>query len=211
MAEEIEFYKETEFKDTEIGKFPKDWEVVKLKDTCKLIRGTEPGSKTYNIIGKGFRFIRVSNISKQVLDTVFTDEKPENLVFCHKDNVLLALDGVPGVVAKRVEGAISSGIRIVKPNNNIYKEFLFYILQCSIVQKIINDNTTGSTIKHAARAVNFIKLVVPPLKEQQKIAEIISAVDEKLENLRRQKTKLERIKQWFMEELLSGRIRVRVA
>lgn len=28
----IEFYKETEFKDTEIGRIPKDWEVVKLGD-----------------------------------------------------------------------------------------------------------------------------------------------------------------------------------
>jgi len=211
MAEEIEFYKETEFKDTEIGKFPKDWEVVKLKDTCKLIRGTEPGSKTYNVIGKGFRFIRVSDISKQVLDTVFVDEKPENLVFCHKDDVLLALDEVPGVVAKGIEGAISSGIRIVKPNKNIYKEFLFYILQHSIVQKIINDNTTGSTIKHAARAVNSINLVVPPLEEQQKIAEILSTIDKELEILKQEKAKLEKIKQWFMEELLTGRIRVRVA
>jgi len=286
MAEKVEFYKETEFKDTEIGKIPKEWEVVKLKDTCKLIRGTEPGSKIYNVIGKGFRFIRVSDISKQVLDTVFVDEKPENLVFCHKDDILLALDEVPGVVAKGMEGAISSGIRIVKPNNNIYKEFLFYILQCSVVQKIINDNTTGSTIKHAARAVNFIKLVVPPLEEQQKIAEILSTIDEaiqktdeiiakterlkkglmqelltkgighkefkdteigeipkewevvsledvsltirtgsfgsqlkktelsvdkKLEVLKQEKVKLERIKQWFMEELLTGRIRVRVA
>ena len=203
MEEKIEFYRETEFKDTEIGKIPKEWEVVKLKDTCKLIRGTEPGSKTYNIIGKGFRFIRVSDISKQVLDTVFTDEKPENLVFCHKDDVLLALDGVPGVVAKRVEGAISSGIRIVKPNNNIYKEFLFYILQCSIVQKIINDNTTGSTIKHAARAVNFIKLVVPPLKEQQKIAEILSTIDEAIQKTDDIIANTERLKKGLMQELLT--------
>jgi len=203
MAEEIEFYKETEFKDTEIGKFPKDWEVVKLKDACKLIRGTEPGSKTYNVIGKGFRFIRVSDISKQVLDTVFVDEKSEKLVFCHKDDVLLALDGVPGVVAKGVEGAISSGIRIVKPNNNIYKEFLFYILQCSIVQKIINDNITGSTIKHAARAVNFIKLVVPPLEEQQKITEILSTVDEAIQKTDDIIANTERLKKGLMQELLT--------
>jgi len=62
------FYKETDFQETEIGKIPKEWEVAKLKDTCELIRGTEPGSKTYNKEGKGFKFIRVSDISKQILD-----------------------------------------------------------------------------------------------------------------------------------------------
>lgn len=29
------FYKETEFKDTEIGRIPKEWKVVKLDDICK--------------------------------------------------------------------------------------------------------------------------------------------------------------------------------
>jgi len=58
---------------------------------------------------------------------------------------------------------------------------------------------------------NELLIPIPPLPEQQKIAEILSTVDEKLETLKQEKTKLERIKQWFMEELLTGRIRVRVA
>ena len=123
------FYKETNFKDTKIGRIPKEWEVVKLKNICVLIRGTEPGSKKYNNKGIGFRFIRVSDISKQILEPIFVDEKPENLSFCHKEDVLLTLDGVPGIVAKGMEGAISSGIRIVKPVNKINNDFLFYILQ----------------------------------------------------------------------------------
>jgi type I restriction enzyme S subunit len=53
--------------------------------------------------------------------------------------------------------------------------------------------------------------VLPPLSEQQKIASILSTINEKLEILKQEKVKLERIKRWFMQELLSGRIRVRVA
>jgi type I restriction enzyme S subunit len=197
------FYKETEFKDTEIGRIPKDWEVAKLKDTCELIRGTEPGSKTYNNEGKGFKFIRVSDISKQILETVFVDEKPENLVFCRKENVLLALDGVPGIVAKGMEGVISSGIRIVKPVNKIDNDFLFYILQHSIVQKVIMNYTTGTTIKHASRAVDFITIPLPPLGEQQKIAEILSTVDYAIQKTNEIIAKTERLKKGLMHELLT--------
>lgn len=32
MSEKVEFYKETEFKQTETGKIPKEWKVAKLKD-----------------------------------------------------------------------------------------------------------------------------------------------------------------------------------
>jgi type I restriction enzyme S subunit len=205
----MKLYKETEFQETPIGKVPKEWKVVKLKDTCELIRGTEPGSKTYNKEGKGFKFIRVSDISKQILETVFVDEKPENLVFCHKENVLLALDGVPGIVAKGMEGAISSGIRIVKPVNKIDNDFLFYILQHSIVQKVIMNYTTGTTIKHASRAVDFITLPLPPILEQQKIAEILLTIDGTVRSVNDAVARLENLNKALMNKLLTGRVRVK--
>jgi len=203
------FFKESEFKeDTEIGKVPKDWEVVKLNDVCELIRGTEPGSKSYNTEGIGIRFIRVSDISKQVLEEVFVN-KNNNLVICKKDDILLALDGVPGVVAKGFEGAISSGIRIVKPKTDkIDKEFLFYILQHKIVQKVIENYTTGTTIKHASRAADFIILPLPPLEEQKAIAQILSTFDKAIQKTDEIIAKTERLKKGLMKELLTGRIRV---
>jgi len=48
------------------------------------------------------------------------------------------------------------------------------------------------------------------MMEQQKIAEILSTVDKKLEIERNEKEKLERIKQALMDLLLTGKIRVRV-
>jgi type I restriction enzyme, S subunit len=203
------FYKETEFKeDSKIGKIPKDWGVVKLADVCELIRGTEPGSKSYNTEGIGIRFIRVSDISKQVLEGVFINEA-NNLVICKKDDILLALDGVPGVVAKGFEGAISSGIRIVKPKTDkIDKEFLFYVLQHKIVQKVIENYTTGTTIKHASRAVDFIILPLPPIEEQKAIAQILLTFDKAIQKTDEIIAKTELLKKGLMKELLTGRIRV---
>jgi len=55
-----------------------------------------------------------------------------------------------------------------------------------------------------------IPIQLPQLSEQQKIAEIISTVDKKLEIERNEKAKLERIKQGLMDLLPTGKIRVKV-
>ena len=185
-------------------KLPKDWKIVEIKRVCEFIRGTEPGSKTYNNEGRGFKFIRVSDISKQVLEGVFVEEESKKLIFCDKEDILLALDGVPGVVAKGFEGAISSGIRIVKSKtSDLDREFLFYILQHNMVQKVIENYTTGTTIKHASRAVEFIRIPLPPLPEQKAIAKILSTVDSAIQRVDEAIAKTEKLKKGLMQELLT--------
>jgi len=49
-----------------------------------------------------------------------------------------------------------------------------------------------------------------PKPEQQKIADILSTVDTKLELERKRKATLERIKKGLMNDLLTGRRRVKV-
>jgi type I restriction enzyme S subunit len=51
---------------------------------------------------------------------------------------------------------------------------------------------------------------LPSFPEQQKIAEILTAVDMKLELERNEKARLEKIKQGLMDLLLTGKIRVKV-
>ena len=48
----------------------------------------------------------------------------------------------------------------------------------------------------------------PPLLEQQRIASILSQIDEVIEKEQKYKAKLERIKQGLMEDFLTGKIRV---
>jgi restriction endonuclease S subunit len=55
-----------------------------------------------------------------------------------------------------------------------------------------------------------LNIPLPPLLEQRRIAEILSAADRKLALSRRRKEKLERVKKGLMNELLTGRKRVKV-
>jgi type I restriction enzyme S subunit len=58
--------------------------------------------------------------------------------------------------------------------------------------------------------LNNFQIQLPSILEQQKIAEILSTIDRKLEIERKEKARLERIKQRLMDLLLTGKIRVKV-
>ncbi|MGC8665038.1 MAG: restriction endonuclease subunit S, partial [Nitrososphaeria archaeon] len=66
MAEKLEFYRETNFKETPIGKIPEDWEVVRLREVLLLLRN---GLTTkQNKEGRGYPITRIETISEEKID-----------------------------------------------------------------------------------------------------------------------------------------------
>ena len=58
------------------------------------------------------------------------------------------------------------------------------------------------------KIVAQIPIHVPPLPEQQKIAQILSSQDEKVEDIKNKLNKLKSLKASLMQDLLSGKVRV---
>jgi len=200
-----------EFKDTEIGRIPKEWKTSNLGEVSYLIMGQSPPSKTYNrdMIGLPFLQGRMD----------FGDMYPNPSVYCSKP-IKIAEEGDVLVSVRAPVGdiniatsklCIGRGLAAIRPDKNqLDAKFIFYQLKHFSARLV--DLGSGSTFKAIRRnELERFPTVLPPLSEQQKIASILSTVDEKLETLKQEKVKLKRIKQWFMEELLTGRIRVRIA
>ena len=91
-------------------------------------------------------------------------------------------------------------------SKKIYLPFLFYLL----IFKNLKQFATKTThpIITQSFLINF-PIPLPPLPEQQKIAEILSTVDKKLELLKKKKEKLEKIKKGLMNDLLTGKRRTK--
>jgi type I restriction enzyme S subunit len=222
-----------EFKDTEIGRIPKEWEVRTLGEIGELSRGLSyrGQEKFTEEVTDGYLFLTLNSIKEggglkeDGWSWIRTDRLRERHFVREGDIVIANTDlgmqrghilGAPAIVHfpswyKKDVAAYSMDLSKLQLNINLYNQFLFYYL--SHVQPLARNYQSGTNVWHLNLDAwsNELLIPIPPLPEQQKIAEILSTVDEKLEILRREKTKLERIKQWFMEELLTGRIRVRVA
>jgi type I restriction enzyme S subunit len=222
-----------EFKDTEIGRIPKEWEVKMLSEIAILDRGLSYSSKekSKDEIPDGYLFLTLNSIGeggglKECGWTWIKSERLRERHFIKEGDIVIAnteqskdgsLIGSPAIVHlpkwyKKDKAVFSHHIsRLVFRINNLDVNFLFYYL--SFVQPIARKYHTGTGVwgLNVDSWARDLLIPLPFLCEQQKIAEILSTVDKKLEVLKQEKVKLEKIKQWFMDELLTGKIRVRVS
>lgn len=205
------------FKDTEtcgersrtIGRIPKEWEVVKLGEIIKYEKGRKP-KKLFDQEEKN----TIPYLSAETLRTgTFIQWATENreLIKVNSDDVILIWDGYYcGDSFIGFDGLLSSTMIKIEPKNpNLNKRFLFYFLKACF--KELNTKISGMYLKHVNKFIlESQTLPLPPLHEQQKISRILSTVDNRLELLRNRREKLERVKNGLMNDLLTGRKRVRL-
>ena len=209
-----------EFKDTEIGRIPKEWEVREIIDLFKVETGTTPSTKQKEYWDRGYiTWITPADMSKlngkiyiRYSERKITEKALEetNLTLMPTGSIIISTRAPVGYVAV-VEGnaTFNQGCKglIPRNTNEINPEFYTYYL---LSKKTILENLSGgSTFKELSKnTLEKFKVPFPPLPEQEKIAEILSTVDKRLELLRNKKGKLERVKKGLMNDLLTGKRRV---
>ncbi|MBO8180638.1 MAG: restriction endonuclease subunit S [Archaeoglobus sp.] len=210
----------TEFKDTEIGRIPKEWEVVRLGDICEAVGGGTPSKKRLEFWNGTIPWISPKDMqTEEIYDSQdhITEEavKESSTRLIQPNSVLVVFRS--GILAKkvpiavnRVPVAINQDLKALTPKSNMEPNFLAYCLK-AFEPAILKCVKRGSTV-HSIIPERFfnLKIPLPPLEEQQKIAEILSTVDKKLELERKRKENLERIKKGLMNDLLTGRRRVKI-
>jgi type I restriction enzyme S subunit len=206
-----------EYKQTPIGTTPKEWEVVKVEDVAEIRR-----NKSINDFEK-IAFIPMELIPDSQIFAKYEIKAKEDVrsfTYCEAGDLLLAKitpsleNGKQGIVPSDVPNKIALATTEVFPIccKGINKLFLFYVLKFSKFRNKIISSMIGTTGRQRAskESVERLEIPLPPIEEQQKIAEILSDVDKKLELERNEKARLERIKAGLMDLLLTGKIRVKV-
>lgn len=211
----------TEFKKTEVGEIPKEWEVKKLDEIVekerKITYGiVQPGEYTENgvhvIRAKDYSFGWVDN--DEIFKTSDIIEKSYTRSRVKTGDLLLTIVGSVGnlaIVPLRLnEANITQQTARIAIDNNIYNsKFYYYYLESEKAKKEINKYLkSGVQPSLNLSDVNKFKIVVPLLEEQKKIARILSGLDEKLEEYKNKKEKLKEVKIGLIQQLLVGRIRV---
>ena len=186
---------------TTLKTIPKDWQKINLGVACNFERGIEPGADAYNSEGIGERFLRVVDITESRNDPVYVDIRTTKKL--KENDIALTLDGTIGAVRTGLNGIYSTGVRKVSFKNGVTSSrLLYYILQSDTIQRIIDVYASGSTIKHASSAIPHLFTVIPnSSSERNKIAEILSTVDEAIEKTDALIEKYKGMKTGMMQDL----------
>lgn len=217
------------FRETEIGEIPMDWEIVKLKDVAAKQRyAFVDGSfgsnlKTVHYTKQGVPVIQsqfiISGKFKPV-ETFFVSEQKAKELERSKvvpGDIVIAKIGVNYGASSTVpvnypESVLSGNTMKITPNlNKVVTEFLQYVFHYFRMIKVFDkiDSTTAQPAITLKGAKN-LKMPLPKISEQKKIAEILFSADEEIEKEIAHKERLEKIKKGLMQVLLTGKIRVKV-
>jgi len=210
----------TEFKDTKIGRIPKEWEVLELGDekiTVFIKSGNTPSKEIQEYWNGDILFVTQRDMTKVSKYLYETSEKITelglknfNLFIISENSILLSMYGTIGkVVINKNPVTVSQNIAAIKLNNkNADQEYFFYAIQYYSFQ--FKKKAKTSTMKHLnIKIVKQIYLPLPSLQEQQQIALIISNIDNKILIEVDRKKYFEALFKTILNKLMTGQIRVK--
>ena len=192
------------FKETEIGLIPKDWEVVRLGEVVKIIKGKKPKTLSESPTKNSLPYLTADYFRNRIPNQFVEIEIEKNLQTCKKDDVILIWDGSKaGQVFTGLEGILASTMVKINPAIDKFdKAYLYYFLTTKF--NYLNSQTTGSTIPHVNKTV-FLNLLIPlpPLEEQKAIADILSTVQNAIEKTEKVINATKQLKKSMMKHLFT--------
>lgn len=178
------------FKQTEIGVIPEDWEVVRLRDVAGYMKaGGTPRRSIEKYWNGNIPFVKIEDITAVDKYLYTTKEritedglKNSSAWLVPEDSILLSMYASIGEVAiTKVPLAMNQAILAIIPDDTMEVEFLFYCLKYH--GKRLYSFIVQTTQKNVNRAITEnLQIPCPPLPEQQKIATVLSVIQEAIEH-----------------------------
>jgi len=205
------------YKKTEVGVIPEDWEVKKLLDVVDYVdyRGKTPPKQESGIflvtaknIREGFIDYESSQeyVSEVEYDKIMRRGKPKI------GDVIITTEAPLGNVATVDNESIALAQRVIKyraRDQKLNHEYLKYYLLSNKFQKILLDNSSGTTAQGIKGSIlHTLPIIIATPTEQRAIAQTLSDVDGLIAALDRAIAKKRNIKTATMQELLTGKKRL---
>jgi type I restriction enzyme S subunit len=204
----------TKFKKTKLGEIPETWEVKKLSSIGEIITGNTPKTSDKNNYGDEFLFVSpkdiglvkyINNSEKKLTKKGFslTRKIPKGsvLMVCIGSTI-----GKIGIAGREL--STNQQINSVAVNDHYSSEYIYYQL-LHRRKDVIGRRSTQAVPIINKTDFSLTELAVPKTRnEQEEIAEILSAIDEKILMNKKLRTKLNKLKKGLMQDLLSGKVRV---
>jgi len=176
---------------SELYQLPDGWEWKTLTDIFTIERGGSPRPIKQFITDKddGINWIKIGDTKKGEKYITSTEEKikPEGL---KKSRLVIEGDfimsnsmsfGRPYIM--KIKGAIHDGWLLMRAKNeNVDKDFYYYLLSSNYMYQQFTNKASGSTVKNLnIDLVKTTNIPLPPLPEQKRIVSKLDTLFEKID------------------------------
>lgn len=197
------------------------WVFVKLETCCQEITVGHVGSMAERYVETGILFLRSQNITPFRLNLESNSIKyiPEDFHLklkkssLRQGDVVVVRTGYPGtscVIPNNLGEINCADLVIIRTDSNLDSNYLCYFLNSPLGKGSITGGLVGAAQQHFNVGVaKNLKIPLPPLPIQQRIASILSAYDDLIENNLRRIRLLEEAAQllyreWFVQLRFPG-------
>jgi type I restriction enzyme S subunit len=218
------------YKQTDVGLMPDDWALLYIRDLVasgsleKPLDGNHGNihPKSSDYVQHGIPFIMANNFQRGQVDTrnckFITRERADRLQkgFSLAGDVLLTHKGTIGLTA--IVGEDVQPYLMLTPQVTYYRvrepsallnQFLRHYFDSTPFQSLFKSLSGGGTRAYLGiRKQLDLPVLIPPLSEQQAIADALSDVDALIASLDALIAKKRDLKQAAMEQLLTGKTRL---
>jgi type I restriction enzyme S subunit len=199
-------------------RFSGEWKDTALSEMGRIVSGGTPDTKNEEYWGGSVSWLTPTDVTalksryvestsrtiteKGVKESSATLLPPRSLMVCTRATV-----GAAAISASEV--TTNQGFKNLIPSKQFDVEFIYYLI--AHFNKKLTRKASGSTfLELSKRDFEKTTFECPSLQEQMKISEVLADADQELETLNRKLSHLKCEKQALMQQLLTGKRRVKL-
>ena len=195
--------------------FSEKWDRKPLQDCGTIITGSTPSTIELDNFGCDYSWVTPTDIDDSVY--IHNTERKLSKKGMAKSRLIKAGSVLVTCIAsigKNVilteDGSCNQQINAITPKKKYNSEYIYYLI-CFNESKL--KKYAGKTATQIINKETFQNIVFrfPPLPEQQAIAKILTTADREIELLKKELDRQKLIKKYLMQQLLTGKIRVKGA
>jgi type I restriction enzyme, S subunit len=207
-----------------IANLPVNWRIVKLEDLCERITVGHVGSMADQYVEAGIPFLRSQDVipfkidlcSIKYIDDAFNQKLKKSIL--RPGDVVVVRTGYPGTAAMiptSLPVSNCSDLVIITPSKALDPWYLSCLFNSIWGQGLVAGSLVGVAQQHFnVGAAKSLQIPLPPIEEQRRIATILSAYDDLIENNTRRIAILEEMarrlyEEWFVHFRFPGHAQAR--
>lgn len=190
--------------------FTKVWESTKIGEIAEVVGGGTPKTEVEEYWNGEIKWFTPSEIgkTKYIFDSErhITNEglKNSSAKLLPKNTILLSSRATVGEISiASTECSTNQGFQSLITKNNVDNEFIYYLIT-TIKNEFLRRSSGSTFLEISKNEIKRIPINIPELSEQNKISNLFSAIDNKIEMLEKKHQYYQDFKKYLMQRIFSS-------